>query len=161
MWLSSAAASITRCQKILLSHIRHPAGLFVRINVPVASSIVFVAFPIMSTGLIQGQSASVVFDNRRPTSSISRSLANSLDIHQSPVSLPVNADMGFGSLTYLLELEIEDDLSFSLHLGQNWSAYYREFMISEGKLMYNGSISTGNMEGMSLSSFRCSSYLNN
>jgi hypothetical protein len=88
-------------------------------------------------------------------------LANSLDIHQSPVSLPVNADMGFGSLTCLLELEIEDDLSFSLRLGQNWSAYYREFMISEGKLMYNGSISTGNMEGMSLSSFRCSSYLNN
>jgi len=113
----------------------------------------------MSTGLIQGQSA--VFDNQHPTSSISQSLANLLDIHQSPILLPVNADMSFGSLTCLLELEIEDDLSFSLHLGQNWSAHYWEFMISEGKLMYNSSIFTGNMEGMSLSSFHCSSYLNN
>jgi hypothetical protein len=60
-----------------------------------------------------------------------------------------------------LKLEIEDDLSFSLRLGQNWRAYYREFMISEGKLVYNGSDSVGNMDGTSLSSFPCSLYLNN
>jgi hypothetical protein len=88
-------------------------------------------------------------------------LANFLDVHQSPVSLPVNADMGFGSVTCILELEIKDDLLFSLRLGQNWRAYYQEFMISEGKLVHNDSDSMGNMDGMSLSSFPCLLYLNN
>jgi hypothetical protein len=103
--------------------------------------IVFLAFAIMSTALIQGRSVSVVFDDRHSTSSISRSLANSLDVHQSPVSLPVNADMGFGSLTCVLKLEIEDDLSFSLRLGQNWRAYYREFMKLKGRSLTPNTVS--------------------
>jgi hypothetical protein len=113
----------------------------------------------MSTALIQGRSVSVVFDDQHFTSSVSRSLANSLDVHQSPVSLPVNADMGFGSVTCVLELEIEDDPSFCLRLGRNWRAYYREFMISEGKLVYNGSDSVGNTDGTSLRLIPSSLYL--
>lgn len=63
-----------------------------------------------------------------------------LDAYGECVSLPVNADMGRGSLTCFVNLKVVDGLSFDLVLGRDWFAYYQEYLISEGLLLSNGPV---------------------
>ncbi len=42
--------------------------------------------------------------------------------------------MGQGPLTCVMDLEIVDDLPTGLVLGRDWFAYYREYLIFEGRL---------------------------
>jgi hypothetical protein len=88
----------------------------------------------MSTAHILGKSAPAIFDNQQPTCRISRRFACLLMIPESTkhVSLPVNADMGSGYLTSVVDLKVDDQLTSELVLGKDWISYYREYLISEG-----------------------------
>lgn len=48
------------------------------------------------------------------------------------LSLPVNADMGSGRFTSVVNLYVDDQLTSELVLRKDWISYYREYLISEG-----------------------------
>ena len=88
----------------------------------------------MSTARILGKSVPAIFDNRQPTCRISQCFACLLKIPELTeyVLLPVNADMGSGKLTSVVDLYVDGELTSELVLGQDWISYYREYAISEG-----------------------------
>ena len=81
---------------------------------------------IMSTAHILGKSVPVIFDNQQPTCRISRHFACLLKIPGSMeyVLLPVNADMGSGKFTSVVDLYVDEKLTSELVLGKDWISYY-------------------------------------
>jgi len=90
----------------------------------------------MSTSIF-GQQILANFDKSSAVSCISLALVTSLNCHGSRVSLPVNADMGQGSFTCVMNLTIADELSAGIILRKDWFAYYREYLMFEGRLSQN------------------------
>ncbi|KAF8225647.1 hypothetical protein L208DRAFT_1408200 [Tricholoma matsutake] len=86
------------------------------------------------TAIILGQPTAFVVDTSSEVSCISRSLAESLDRRGDCISVPVNADLGQGAVTCLVDLVVVERLPADLVLGANWSAYYREYLIAKGLL---------------------------
>ena len=88
----------------------------------------------MSSARILGKSVLAIFDNQQSTCKISRCFACLLKIPESTehLSLPVNADMGSGKFTAVVNLYVDDQLTSELVLGKDWISYYRECLISEG-----------------------------
>jgi hypothetical protein len=86
---------------------------------------------------IFGEQITASFDESSVISWISRALAMSFNCHGNHISLPVNADMGQGSLTCVVDLMITDELAAGIILGKDWLAYYQEYLIFEGQLSEN------------------------
>ncbi|KAF8230520.1 hypothetical protein L208DRAFT_1400350 [Tricholoma matsutake] len=86
------------------------------------------------TAIILGQPTAFVVDTSSEVSCISRSLVESVDRHGDCISVPINADLGQGAVTCLVDLVIVERLPADLVLGANWSAYYREYLIAKGLL---------------------------
>jgi hypothetical protein len=88
----------------------------------------------MSQAYILGHLVTTIFNDSFPNSRISEQLAAMLRVSHSRTMLPISANMGSGSLTSLVEFEVDDQLHSDVVLGKNWFADYREYMISENLL---------------------------
>ena len=88
----------------------------------------------MSQAYILGHLVTATFNDLFPISRLSGQLAATLKVSHSRTELPINANMGSGSLTSLVEFEVDDRLCSDVVLGRNWFADYREYMISENLL---------------------------
>ena len=86
----------------------------------------------MSQARVLGKLVSTVFDGSFSGSRISQTLATALNVVGENVSLPINADMGSGSFTCVVNLEVDNELRSDVVLGRDWMTYYRECLISEG-----------------------------
>ena len=64
----------------------------------------------MSQAHIQGHLVTATFDDSFPNSRISQQLAAMLNIFDSRITLPINANMGSGPLTSVVEFEVDDGL---------------------------------------------------
>ncbi|KAF8226029.1 hypothetical protein L208DRAFT_1407769 [Tricholoma matsutake] len=78
----------------------------------------------MSQARILGHLVTATFDDSFPNSRISRQLAARLKVSHSRITLPINANMGSGPLTSLVDLEVDDGLCSDVVLGRNWFADY-------------------------------------
>lgn len=88
----------------------------------------------MSTVHILGKSGVIISNDQQPSCWISRSFACLLNIPKLTefVSLPVNADMGCGHLTSVVDLSVVDQLTSEVVLGKDWISFYWEYLISKG-----------------------------
>ena len=88
----------------------------------------------MSTAHILGKSVLAIFNNQQPSCRISLCFVCLLKIPESTeyVLLPVNANMGSGKLTSVVDLYVNEQSTSELVLGKDWISYYQEYAILEG-----------------------------
>jgi hypothetical protein len=91
----------------------------------------------MSQARVLGHIVPTAFDGSLSSSRISQTLAVALNVVGKNVSLPVNTDMGSGSFTCIVDLEVVKELHPDVVLGRDWMTYYREYLISEGLVALN------------------------
>ena len=91
----------------------------------------------MSQAQILGEIVPTAFDGPFSGSRISERLAVALNIVGNNISLPINTDMGSGSFTCIVNLEVVNELHPDIVLGRDWTTYYQELLILEGLVRLN------------------------
>jgi hypothetical protein len=91
----------------------------------------------MSQARILGEIVPTAFDGSFSGSRISERLAVALNVVGNNISLPINTDMGSGSFTCVVNLEVVNELHPDIVLGRDWTTYYRQLLISEGLVALN------------------------
>ena len=71
----------------------------------------------MSQAQVLGKLVPTAFDGSFSSSRISQTLATALNMVGENVSLPINADMGSGSFTCVVNLEVDNELHSDVVLG--------------------------------------------